>query len=269
MYFGALFVLLILALGARSLASQSAGEPIELRYSGGIWCPLHCESKDRPGYGIELLRLIFPPEEFKLESMRTVHRRGSRGLGQGRNDLHLFVALDTIEDSGIVVAPVPQFRMRWAITKRKNAPRDFRNHRISFPGVSKDKSHHFVGLDTSKHPLARRINIPGDNAADSGIRLLMRGRADSFIDSYPATKESVRKLAAEELIEYQILPKYVEAYFGISEYSPHRTKIIQQICVRQAALAANGDLQALMIRYGLQPANIIGEEEVRRRCETP
>jgi polar amino acid transport system substrate-binding protein len=251
------FLVVGLTLIMASLSAQST-----LTVKADSWFPFNDDpASAKPGYVVELLRLIFEPQGIKIDYKLTPWNRSLAEVENGQADC-VIGALKT--DAPNFVFPLDSA----GITKN-----------VFF--TNKDKKWKYTGIDSlSEIKLgviadysysdaldayikkykgdAKKITVlTGDTALDQGIRMLEKGRVDAIVEdeSVCASKLGLMKLDPAHFPQVGFDGKAEMIYVA---FSPHESK--KATSAQHAArwddgikkLRASGELAKLLTKYGLK-----------------
>lgn len=242
------------------VASLSAQTTLTVKADS--WFPFNDDpAAAKPGYVVELLRLIFEPQGIKIDYKMTPWNRSLAEVENGQSDC-VIGALKS--DAPNFIYPVEAA----GVTKN-----------VFF--TNKDKKWKYSGIDSLKdinlgviadysysealdayikmHKAdSKKITVlTGDNALEQGIRMLEKGRIDAVVEdeSVYAGKLALMKLDPATFFQVGADRKGDPIYVA---FSPHESKKVAS--VQYAAkwddgikkLRTAGELAKILMKYGLK-----------------
>jgi len=246
----------LVLLGLVATASTPAGaDVISLR--ADEWCPYNCApDSDKPGYMVEIAKRVFEPARHQVDYQVLNWARAIEATRSGKFTGIIGAAHSDAED--FVFPAVELGIMTSAFAVR--ASEDWSYAGIQSLGgrtlgVIRDYAYN-PGLDqyiaAHKDDDARIQFVYGDNALESNLRKLLKGRLDTVVDGQYVLAYTLTRLGLEKEIRMAGTAAEVDPlYIAFSPANPKAAEYAALLSKGVTELRANGELQKVLAKYGL------------------
>lgn len=250
-----LFVVVLLSTLLGTDGGPLAATTITLR--ADPWCPYNCRPEDeRPGYLIELARAVFEPLGYEVEYRTLGWKRAIEAVRRGEA---LGLVGAAVEDAPDLIFPeVPAAVAVPVIAVRKGEGFVFEGP-ASLEGrvLGAILGYEFggaIGAYLAMHGRdPRRVQwVSGVDGALQNLRKLLAGRIDGAYDDRWVIDHYARRLGQRDRIELVDLGMRQELGIGFSPVRGESRDLARAFADGLRRLRANGELDRLLTRYGLE-----------------
>jgi len=221
------------------------------------WCPYTCaEDAPQPGYLVELVRAVFEPLGYRIDYRVMPWPRALRETQLGRASLAMGATPANARDLVLPALPAGRDESTFAV-RRDSAWRytGIPDLAAITLGVTADYTY-FPEVDDwiERHrDNPDRIDVATGNAPlTTNLRKLESGRVDAFIENRNVLLHAAARHPTRLGIRMEGRIPGDDIVVGFSPFSARDTALAGVFDERVRQLRANGELAAILARYGLE-----------------
>jgi polar amino acid transport system substrate-binding protein len=224
-----------------------------------IWCPFNCDKKDtQQGYMVDLASKIFAAKGIKVEYRIMPWSRVLQEVMDGQIDGAIGTA--KVEANGLIFPTVEQGRMRNAFWIKQDQPWRFEGISslqkvilayIASYSYSRDVDTYLANPEHQQKVVA----LHGKKALDSALGMLRAERVDAFIEDESVLRYNLQRLNLQNIINAGYVDFETQRqnlYIAFTPIKPEAKEWASILSKGTAEMRANGQLDELLKRYGLQ-----------------
>ena len=257
-----LIILLSAAFAAGLLApylpTEAAADDVRLR--ADPWCPFNCAPGDAmPGYAVEIAAAALAASGHQVDYRIMPWARTLQDTQQGLVDGALGVSHEEAQPLGLVLSPLMGYSQACFFV-----PKDAAWHFTDMDSLKSRTLGVILGygfgdkrladyVEANKADQTRIRFIGGDDAVETNLDLLLKGRVSTIVDNGDVIRyEILHRNLRDKIAEAGCLDSKTKLYIGFSPANTSSAQYAEALRVGLKRMRADGSLKKILDRYGLR-----------------
>ncbi len=237
------------------ISSLSLGNTVSIR--ADVWYPINGEpGSDKPGYMIELARLILKDHGYKLDYKALPWERSLSEVRQGNFDCVVGAYKDDAPD--FIFPEVPWGKIESTFYVKKGSSWKYQGlsslEKVNVGVIGGYAySEEFDAYVEANKSSSKVQVVKGNNALEKNIKKLASGRIDVVIESHLVMEAKLEDMSMnKQVMRAGLLSEADDMYIACSPAKAQSKEIVQWFTQGIKKLRASGELQKILAKYGLK-----------------
>lgn len=246
----------LLALGVVMVSLPAMAGEVKLRADS--WCPYNCEPGNRPGYLIEIARAALEPAGHKVDYQLMAWTDALAAVAAGTATGAVGATKE--EAPGMIYPSLGLGISRPTLVIRKG--KDTKDFKVTNLDVLKavrfgSIKDYFYSTEVNAFIDANKgspniVQVSGDNVTEDLVNLLIDGKIDAMVEDSNVVDYLLESKGYRTLFNYHALGQQSSVSIGFSPKDPNSATYAKLIDAKVAELRKNGQLTAILAKYGVK-----------------